>query len=240
VTLLLRLIGVPVLQSFIARLPRGVARLLGAVLVVASNLAPFGALLAGSMTLGDVVLVYWIETVVVFGWSVVRARTSRAGTADARRLATLFSSVFFGVWAVVMGVWAVIIAVRIGLTGGVGSYLLVVGAIVVSASYAMAYQWFFRGQRTVVTPLLAIAPVIPRSIPLMAGTLVGAFTSIGPWASPEAQVTAGLWLVGLRTVVDVLVQWIFDRVGERRLARGPAPSDGRASARPQEPRPQRY
>jgi hypothetical protein len=231
VTLLLRLIGVPVLQSFIARLPRGTARLLGAVLVVASNLAPFGAVLAGSMTLGDVVLVYWIESVVVFGWSVVRARTSQAGPADLRRFATLFGSVFFGIWAVVMGVWAVIVAVRIGLTGGLGSYLIVVGAIVVSASYAMAYQWFFRGQRTVVSPLLAIAPIIPRAIPLMAGTLVGAFTSIGPVASPHAQVTAALWLIGLRTVVDVLVQWAFDRLGERRLAREPAPADAGRSPR---------
>jgi hypothetical protein len=229
VTLLLRLIGVPVLQSFIATLPRGAARFLGAVLVVASNLAPFGALLAGAMTLGDVVLVYWIESVVVFGWAIVRARTSRAGSADAGRLAVVFSSVFFGVWAVVTGVWAVIIAVRIGLTGSVGSYLLVVGAIVVSASYAMAYQWFFRGQRTVVTPLLAIAPVIPRCVPLMAGTLVGAFTSIGAGSSAQAQVTAGLWLIGGRTAVDVLVQWVFDRLGERRLADGGARGAGRGS-----------
>lgn len=226
-TLLLRLIGVPVLQSFIVRLPRGAARFLGAVLVVLSNLAPFGALLAGSMTLGDVVLVYWIETVVVFGWSIVRARTSQAGSADTRALARVFSSVFFSMWAVVMGVWAVIIAVRIGLTGSVGSYLLVVGAIIVSASYALAYQWFFRGQRTVVSPLFAIAPVIARCLPLMAGTLLGAFTSIGPGASPQAQVTAGLWLVGLRTVVDVLVQWVFDRLGERRLARGPVSAPSR-------------
>lgn len=230
-TLLLRVIGVPVLQSFIACLPRGTARLLGAVLVVVSNLAPFGALLAGSMTLGDVVLVYWIETVVVFGWSIVRARTSQAGSADTRALATVFSSVFFGIWAVVMGVWAVIIAVRIGLTGGVGSYLLVVGAIVVSASYALAYQWFFRGQRTVVSPLFAIAPVIPRCIPLVAGTLVGAFTSIGPGASPHAQVTAALWVIGLRTGVDVLVQWAFDRLGDRRLAGGRAPAGAGRSAR---------
>jgi hypothetical protein len=44
-------------------------------------------------------------------------------------------------------------------------------------------------------------------------------------------VTAALWLIGLRTVVDVLVQWAFDRLGERRLAREPAPADAGRSPR---------
>jgi hypothetical protein len=228
VNTLLRLIGVPILEALIARLPRPVARALGAVLAICSNLLPFVALATRQITLGDVVLVYWIESVVIFGWSVIRARTSRAGTPDSRRFAPLFGSVFFGIWSLVMGVWAVIIAASIGLTGGVVQYLVIVGAILLSTSYSLAYQWFFRGQRDVVSPIMAVVPAIPRCLPLMAGTLVGAFTSS---LLTDEQVTAGLLLIAFRTVVDIVVQLVVDVMGERRLAYSPpGPSAARATA----------
>ncbi|MGN6751979.1 MAG: DUF6498-containing protein [Intrasporangium sp.] len=221
---LLRLIGVPVLQALIARLPRPVARALGAVLVVCSSLLPFGALATRQITLGDVVLVYWIESVLIFGWSIIRARTSRAGTDETRRFAPLFGSVFFGIWSLVMGVWAIIIAVSIGLTGGVVQYVVIVGAILLSTSYSLAYQWFFRGQRDVVSPIMAVVPAIPRCLPLMAGTLVGAFTST---LLTDEQVRAGLLLIAFRTVVDIVVQLALDLIGERRLANDVPTAAGR-------------
>lgn len=223
---LLRLIGVPILEALVARLPRPLARTLGITLAVCSNLLPFVALATRQITLGDVVLVYWIESVVIFGWSVIRALTSRAGSRDLRRFAPLFASVFFGIWSLVMGVWAAVIAGSMGLTGGVVQYVVIVGAILLSTTYSLAYQWFFRGQRDVVSPIMAVVPAIPRCVPLMAGTLVGAMTMT---LLPDDQVRAGLALIAFRTVVDVATQVLVDILGDRRLA-APAPAAPRVAA----------
>jgi hypothetical protein len=58
------------------RLPSPLARTLSAAILVGANLLPLWAVLEGRLGMGDVLLVYWFETVVVWFTTTVRLLTS--------------------------------------------------------------------------------------------------------------------------------------------------------------------
>jgi hypothetical protein len=76
VTALLRILGVELMARLGRRLPSPLARTLSAAILVGANLLPLWAVLEGRLGMGEVLLVYWFETVVVWFTTTVRLLTS--------------------------------------------------------------------------------------------------------------------------------------------------------------------
>ena len=213
--ILLRLLGVELLSRLARRLPGRLAWWASGVVLVAVNLLPVVAVLRGAAGMGDVFLVYWIENVVVWATTIVRIATAE-GTSGPRitsRGASISNAAFFalhyGLFTFVHGVFTLIIVAFTGLTGGVGTVLLLAGAITVAHLADLGLVWFGRGQRMVVGPTAAMVAPYPRMVALHVAIIGGFFFLLG---GPDGDgrlgsavgETAGVAILcGVKTLVDL-------------------------------------
>ena len=227
-TALLRILGVEVTAHLGRRLPAPAARVVSALVLVGANLLPVWAVLEGRLGMGDVLLIYWFENVVIWFTTTVRILTAtrpgrrsrgpRLGGLD-EKLAektwvtgdpalALFFALHFGIFTVVHGVFAGILAWMSGLHGGLHGGLLdwvaTVAAILLSHALSLGLHWFGRGERTVVSPGWAMVAPYPRMIALHLTVILGFFALGGPDGRTADDLAAVALLMGTKTVLDLL------------------------------------
>lgn len=245
-TALLRILGVEVMAHLGRRLPAPAARLVSALMLVGANLLPVWAVLEGRLGMGDVLLVYWFENVVIWFTTTVRiltatqpGRRSRGpglGRLDARLAEktwvtgdpalALFFALHFGIFTVVHGVFAGILAGLSGLHGGLLDWVAPIAAILLSHTLSLGLHWFGRGERAVVSPGWAMVAPYPRMIALHLTVILGFFFLGGPDGRTADDLGAVALLMGSKTVLDLLFHVGEHLVTARRTRVVGLPDDG--------------
>lgn len=168
--------------------------------LVAANLAPLAGVLLFSWDLGEVMLLYWLESAVIGLFTVVKLALSRSWSA-------LFLIPFFLVhFGAFMGAHLVfIVTLFLGdvtyrdITGLVVSVLLALAAFVSSHAVSFVQNHLRGGERERVTPnALFIAPY-PRIVVMHVTLIFGAFLTM----ALGAPLAALALLIALKTGVDV-------------------------------------
>jgi hypothetical protein len=225
VTALLRILGVEVMAHLGRRLPAPTARVLSALVLVGANLLPVWAVLEGRLGMGDVLLIYWFENVVIWFTTTVRiltatqpgphrSRAPRLGGLATRlaektwvtgdpALALLFA-LHFGIFTVVHGVFAAVLAGLSGLHGGLLDWVATIAAILLSHALSLGLHWFGRGERQVVSPGWAMVAPYPRMVALHLTVILGFFLLGGPDGRTADDLGAVALLMGTKTVLDLL------------------------------------
>jgi hypothetical protein len=232
--MLLRLLGLQALGSLAATLPPRAARAATLLVLVLANTIPLWAVATGRWGAGDVLVVFWLENVAVGVWTLVRIATALGALAPTRNgtpamaftgggpaialpavVARVFFAGFFcvhyGAFTLAHGIFTWRLAHRLGTTGSVGGYLLVLLALVASHGVATAVYWFARGERLTTGPQQAMAQPYGRVVVLHVVVLGSAFLLArdgggtidagGPVAGATAVLPA-VALVVLKTLVD--------------------------------------
>ena len=208
----LRFLGIQLVARLAAGLPGGLARLVTAAILVATNLLPIWAVATERAGMGDVFLVYWIENVVVWACGIVRVATAEGPglpvgprTADGSMSLQAFFALHYGMFTLVHGIFAILMAVAVGLVGGLAQVCLLAALIAASHLFSLGVNWFGRNERLVVSPGAAMFAPYPRMLVLHVGIILGFVLIGGPDATDHgAQVTAVACLCGLKTFADLL------------------------------------
>jgi hypothetical protein len=229
VTALLRILGVELAARLGRRVPPTATRTLSAGLLVGANLLPLWAVLEGRLGMGDVLLVYWFENVVVWFMTTVRlltatrrrARTAALGLRGPRtaRLEQFLASrswvsgdpafallfaVHFGTFTLVHGLLTAVVASRAGLHGSLLDWVATTGAILSSHALSVGLNWFGRRERAVARPGWVMAAPYPRMFVLHLTVLGGFFLLGGPDGDTATDTGAVVLLVVAKTGLDVV------------------------------------
>ena len=246
--MLLRLLGLQALGSLAATLPPRAARSATLLVLVLANATPLWAVATGRWGAGDVLVVFWLENVAVGVWTLVRIGTARGALAPTRSgapamaftggpaiaIPAVAARVFFmgffclhyGAFTLAHGIFTWRLAHRIGTTGSVGGYLLVLLALVASHGVATGVHWFARGERLTTGPQQAMAQPYGRVVVLHVVVLGSAFLIArdgagldtgGPVVGATAVLPA-VALVVLKTLIDAGLH-----LRAHRVAPAPAP-----------------
>lgn len=217
----LRFLGIGLIAQVGTRLPNRTARTLSSLALIVANLLPLWAVARGTLGVGDVFVIYWLENVVVWFTTTFKILTARggaepAGGLNSRAALAAFFAFHFGIFTVVHGGFSLTIAFMTGgFQGGLGYWILAVGFMLASHLISLGLNWFGQGERNVVTPNGAMAMPYPRML-VLHGAVIGAFFFlIGPDGEPTRGVGAVVLLCGLKTAVDLAFH-----LRERFAARG--------------------
>lgn len=243
-TALLRILGIEAMAHLGRRLPPGWSRLISAVALVLANLMPIWAVLEGRLGMGDVLLIYWFENVVVWATTTIKILTTTA-PGDTRvtgfkprtrpkppwmtgdpQVATFFA-IHYGIFTFVHGVFAVVFAVLAGLHGSVLDAVATVGAILLSHVLSLGLNWFGRGERNAVTPGLAMVAPYPRMLALHLTVILGFFFLGGPDGRTANDLGAVALLMGAKTVLDLAFHAVERTMFRRRAQRLAGSPNGR-------------
>jgi hypothetical protein len=213
VHLLLRILGLNLLAQVGLRLPNPVARTLSSMVLIAANLVPIKAVLDGSLGLGDVFVLYWLENVIVYLLTIVQLRTAERPD----NFTTVFFTIHYGIFTFVHGVFALVFA---GLSGGfIGGWFywaVVVAAMLASDLLSVGINWFARGERRVVSPSrVAVAPY-PRMLVMHGAIIAGAFLVFNPRHADRGALAAVAILCVTKTIIDLAFH-IMERLLNLRL-----------------------
>lgn len=183
-SVLWRILGLHALAELGARLPAPVARLFNIALMVLSNLLPLVGVLAGWMSFADVFVVYWLETVVLGLFAVVRIATATRDRDMGRRSRVQTAAVFllhYGLICAGLGLvvfWMVGAAVAMGEdsegipwlaeppTLAWDTWIFAGLGIVLSHLYTLTVYWFGREERRLYTPWQCMWAPYPRILVL--------------------------------------------------------------------------
>nr|WP_237447974.1 DUF6498-containing protein [Nocardioides flavescens] len=212
-------LGLTWLSRLARRLPGSGAWWVALAVLVVVNLLPVVAVLRGSVAVGDVLLLYWLENVVVWAVTIVRIGTARGAGEPAKLSVTVngraqrtsvlgawglaaFFAFHYGLFTLVHGVFTALLAWSSGVPGDLSPVLWLVAAIAASHLVSLVLVWFARGERRVVSPTEAMGAPYPRMLALHAAILGGFFLFLrdGPASGPVGGV-AILCLVKL--AIDV-------------------------------------
>ena len=171
---------------------------------------PLVAVLTGSAGLGDVLVIYWFENVIVWFTTIVRILT--AGAFDEAAGLTILGNVLlagfftfhFGLFTFVHGVFSFSLAhLTGGFTGEPTTWVVILLAITASHLISMGLNWFGRGERNAVTARQAMAMPYPRMVVLHLSVLGAFFLLLAlPSVAADAVVPVAFLCV-LKTGVDV-------------------------------------
>lgn len=186
-------------------------------MLIAANLLPIKAVLDGSLGLGDVFVLYWLENVIVYLLTIVQLRTAE----HPDDFTTVFFSIHYGIFTLVHGVFAFVLA---GLSGGfIGGWLywtVVVVAMLFSDLLSLGINWFARGERRFVSPTrVAMAPY-PRMLVMHGAIIAGAFLVFDPQRSAWGATLAVVILCSAKTVIDLAFHVLERILNNRLLAKG--------------------
>ena len=230
VTALLRILGVELMARLGRRLSAPAVRALSALFLVGANLLPLWAVIDGRLGMGDVLLVYWFENVVVWFATTVklltttrrRTRTAGLGLGGVRpvfgrleeTLASkswvsgdpafaLFFAFHFGLFTLVHGVFTAIVAGMAGLHGSLLDWVSTTAAILLSHILSVGLNWFGRRERAYARPGWVMAAPYPRMLSLHLTVILGLFFLGGPDGRTTNDVDAVALLVIAKTVLDL-------------------------------------
>jgi hypothetical protein len=227
VNVLLRVLGLNLLAQVGSRLPSRTARTTTSIILIAANLLPLWAVLAGAAGVGDVFVIYWFENVVVWFTTTIKILTARGLTPEGvSPSGNVFTAAFFafhfGMFTLVHGIFSFTLA---GLTGGftgeTRTWLILLVAILASHVVSLGLNWFGQGERNVVTPRRAMSAPYPRMMVLHLSVIGGFFLLLGlghPDGTYDVVGPVAL-LCGLKTIVDVFFH-VRERLANRDPLRG--------------------
>jgi hypothetical protein len=221
---LLRLLGIDVMTRLGRRLPPPLARVVSALMLIGANLLPVWAVLEGRLGMGDVLLIYWFENVVIWFTTTVRIlTTTRSGRRpDPARLTGLERSLaqrtwvsgdpasailfvaHFGIFTLVHGVFSIAFAVLAGLHGSPLDWASTIAAILVSHGFSLGLHWFGRNERATVSAGWLMVGPYPRLFALHLTVIVGFFYLGGPDGRTADDLGAVALLMGAKTALDLL------------------------------------
>lgn len=189
------------------RLPSSVARTLSSLALIAANLLPVKAVMDGSLGLGDVFVLYWLENVIVYLATIVKLLTAEMGE---RGLAGFFA-VHYGIFTLVHGVFALILAGFTGwFRGGWFYWVVVLGALLASHLISIGLNWFGRGEYRVASAGRVMALPYPRMLVMHGAVIAGFFLVLQPNGAQNS-VKAVAVLCVAKTVIDLAFH-IVERV----------------------------
>ena len=252
VTALLRILGVELMARLGRRLPTPVARALSAAILVGANLLPVWAVLDGRLGMGDVLLVYWFENVVVWFTTTVKLLTStrrrdRSGAHPVRgpglrRLEgwlgarswvsgdpgyALSFAMRFGLFTLVHGAFTAVVVGLVGLRGGLLDWVATAGVILLSHLLSVGLNWFGRRERASANPAWVMVAPYPRMLALHL-TVIGGFFLLGGVDGRTAHDLAAVaLLMGAKTALDLVLHVVEHAVLARRAARRAARQSAR-------------
>lgn len=229
---LLRLLGLQTMYAALGRLDGRTARWASVAVLVAVNLWPLSQVLVGVWRPGDVLVVFWLENVVVWFWTIVRILTARGAPPEvgatrvkgsrrgpvptggpngcARPGMAAFFSVHYGIFTVVHGVFTAVLAGAVGVTTNRGPYVVAVIVLMLSHGLSTALYWFARGERDVVSPQRAMTQPYGRIVILHVVVLASCFLLVGRslgglGGSPAPRAGSGPfgWVSDTSDVLDV-------------------------------------
>ncbi|WP_323095980.1 DUF6498-containing protein [Intrasporangium sp. YIM S08009] len=243
-TALLRILGVDLMARLGRRLPTSVARALSAAILVGANLLPVWAALDGRLGMGDVLLVYWFENVVVWFTTTVKLLTStrRRDASGAhpvrgpvpRRLegwlaakswvsgdpaCALSFAMHFGLFTLVHGAFTAVMVGVVGLQGGLLDWVATAGVILLSHLLSVGLNWFGRRERASANPAWVIVAPYPRMLALHLTVIGGFFLMGGVDGRTAHDVAAVALLTGAKTALDAVLHVVEHVVLARRAAR---------------------
>lgn len=199
-----RVLGLQLLAELVGRLPAAQARLLGVVLLLTGNLLPLAAVLLGWATAGDVLVAYWVESMVVCVFGAIRSLTSRVEPLSARWLPSLWNLLVWGGAALFQGFVTRIVVERLDQRLEPGrSWWWLGAALFVSHLLALGLHWFGRGARDVVGPAEAMLGPFIRIMVLQV-TLFAALVLTG-FTDGDLGILLVALLVLVKACGDVLV-----------------------------------
>ena len=220
---LLRLLGIDVMTRLGRRLPPPLARAVSALMLIGANLLPVWAVLEGRLGMGDVLLIYWFENVVIWFTTTVKILTTRSGRRpDPARLtglerslaertwvsgdpasAILFAA-HFGIFTLVHGVFSIVFALLAGLHGSPLDWASTIAAILVSHGFSLGLHWFGRNERATVSAGWLMVGPYPRLFALHLTVIVGFFYLGGPHGRTADDLGLVALLMGAKTALDLL------------------------------------
>jgi hypothetical protein len=181
------------------RLPNSAARTVSSLALIAANLLPVKAVIDGSLGLGDVFVLYWLENVIVYLATIVKLLTAEKGEDG---LAGFFA-VHYGIFTFVHGVFAFILAGFTGwFRGGWFYWVVVLGALLASHLISLGLNWFGRGEYRVVAAGRVVALPYPRMLAMHGAVIAGFFLVLQPNGAQNS-VKAVAVLCVAKTVIDL-------------------------------------
>lgn len=242
VDVLWRILGLHALAELGARLPAPLARACSLLLLIASNLLPLVGVLAGWMSFADVFVLYWLESVMLGAFAVVRIATALGNPDETRRVRLQSAALFlvhYGVVVALVGLfiyWAVGAAVDMGTQAaedGVtwladpptlawGSWLWAGIGIFLSHLFTLVVYWFGRGERHLYSAWRCMWTPYPRILvlyPFYAMNVVVLVVLV-----LFAPVLLVVLLVACKLTLDILL-FALDRFLARRRARADRASE---------------
>lgn len=230
VALLLRILGVELMVRLGRRLPASASRLLSAVVLVLANLLPLWAVYEGRFGVGDALLIYWFENVVVWFTTMVRLLTvrdpahasrARSWVTGDRGRARLFA-LRFGAFTAIHGVLSGVLIAQVGLQGRALDWVAAAALILFSHALSLGLHWFGRQERTRATADWAMVAPYPRMLALHI-TVIGGFLLMG---GPTEAAAVGLSAVTLLMSGKLLIDLGFHVLEHRGPSGEPAPAVG--------------
>lgn len=168
--------------------------------LVAANLAPLAGVLFFSWDLGEVMLLYWLESAVIGLFTVLKLALSRSWSA---LFLVPFFLVHFG--AFMGGHLVFIVTLFLGdvtyrdVPALVGSVLIAVAAFVSSHGVSFVQNHLRGGERERVTPNALFVAPYPRIVVMHVTLIFGAFLTMA-LGTPVAALAL---LIALKTAVDI-------------------------------------
>lgn len=199
--LLLRLLGLNLVAHVGTRLPNSVARTISSLALIGANLLPIKAVIDGSLGLGDVFVLYWIENVFVYALTIVKLLTVERENLGAAG----FFALHYGIFTLVHGVFAFVLAGLTGwFVGGWFYWIVVVAAMLASHLLSLGLNWFGRGEYRVASAGRVMALPYPRMLVMHGAVIAGAFLVFDARRAPGEEVAAVAILCGAKAVIDLV------------------------------------
>lgn len=184
---IVRFLGLHALGEAARRLPPAQARMIMLGAAVLANLLPVLGVLLGRMSAADVFAAYWLELVIIGGFSIVRMLTAAGEPRDTSgdRIARLVMFILvFGLLVLLQAMYLVLVfgpdvtlvaalVERIDLLSGHETivagraWLPVAVGLFLSHLIALLLGWFARGERYLWSPASAFMQPFGRMIPMM-------------------------------------------------------------------------
>lgn len=221
-----RILGLQLLAHIGQRWPGRSVRAVSAAVLTAANLVPIAAVARGAAGVGDLYLLYWLETLMAGAVALVcigtatapstpeqdRSVVRQAGAdlASPRGRARFFLG-HYSAFVAVHGIFTCFVVVLTdGLTAPWWYWVVALGAIGVSHLVWLQMTWFGQGQRSETTPVQAMVAPYPRIFALHLALLAVLGLAVAASLSPLAAVS-------ILCVAKVALDLVLRRVGPIRI-----------------------